>query len=173
MLPLKRRGLLRAFLPLLLCPWLAESRAQERPRSRARGPVLLSVSGELRGGAALAEFDLEMLLALPQHSFSTQTPWYPTPRKFSGPLLADVLDAAGARGQTIEARALNDYRVSIPFSDARQFKPLLALRLDDRPMQLRDKGPMFIVYPYDSDSQLRSSVYYSRSIWQLKSLAVK
>jgi len=27
-----------------------------------------------------------------------------------------------------------------------------------------------VVYPFDSSAQLRSSVYYERSIWQLKAL---
>ena len=45
--------------------------------------------------------------------------------------------------------------------------------MDDEPMPIRDKGPLFIVYPFDSQSLLRSERYYSRSAWQLRTLDVK
>jgi hypothetical protein len=39
-------------------------------------------------------------------------------------------------------------------------------------MPVRDKGPLFIVYPYDSDTRLQSQTYYSRSAWQVCKLLV-
>ena len=152
---------------------LSSALAQEQTAA-AREPVILTVSGLLSGARdGTVQFNLTQLRALPQHSIRTQTPWYPGPRNFSGPLLQDVLRLAGAQGQVMQARAINDYKVSIPVSDAERFKPVLALQIDGKPIALRDKGPLFIVYPYDLDSQLRSSVYYSRSIWQLKALEVR
>jgi hypothetical protein len=38
---------------------------------------------------------------------------------------------------------------------------------------VRTKGPLFIVYPFDSKAELRSATYYERSAWQLKSLTVE
>ncbi|MCV2354104.1 molybdopterin-dependent oxidoreductase [Paucibacter sp. B2R-40] len=137
--------------------------------------VVLTISG--MGLKSEAKFDMAMLAALPQHSFITGTPWYPTARKFSGPLLRDVLAAAGVKTQTegkvIEAIAINDYKVSIPIEDAWRHKLIVARLLDDKPMALRDKGPLFLIYPFDSDEQLRNSIFYSRSAWQLKSLRIK
>ena len=62
------------------------------------GPIVLTVSGRLRlpNVGARAHFDMDMLERLPQHSFVTRTPWYTMPRKFTGPLLRDVLAACGA-----------------------------------------------------------------------------
>jgi hypothetical protein len=40
-------------------------------------------------------------------------------------------------------------------------------------MAVRDKGPLFVVYPFDDSAALRSSVYYERSIWQLKALEIQ
>ena len=44
-----------------------------------KGKVVLSVSGniKLKTAGDLAKFDMDMLAALPQHSFLTMTPWYP------------------------------------------------------------------------------------------------
>ena len=41
------------------------------------------------------------------------------------------------------------------------------------PMSVRDKGPLFIIYPFDESEDLRSERYYSRSAWQLKHLEVE
>ena len=50
---------------------------------------------------------------------------------------------------------------------------VLARLLDDKPMPVRDKGPLFIIYPFDADETLRSERYYSRSAWQLKVIEVE
>jgi hypothetical protein len=138
------------------------------------GAVVLTVSGRVREAnrAGAAAFDMAMLQRLPQASFSTRTPWYSQPRKFSGPLLRDVLGAAGAQGTLLRAVALNDYRVDIPFDDAKRFDLLLARLLDDKPMPVRDRGPLFIIYPFDQQSALRNPLYYSRCAWQLKAIEV-
>jgi hypothetical protein len=120
-----------------------------------------------------AAFDMAMLEALPQHSFTTRTPWYDRPVKFTGPLLSDVLDAVQASGATISAVAINDYKITIPADDTRKFKVVMARLIDDKPIPVRDKGPLFIVYPFDSDAELRSSTYYERSIWQLKAVEIQ
>jgi hypothetical protein len=137
-----------------------------------QGAVVLTVSGKLSNPVGDAHFDMAMLEALPQHSFSARTPWYPQPRKFTGPLLREVLSQAGARGDQVRAIALNDYRVDIPMDDLLRYDVVLARLLDDKPMAVRDKGPLFIVYPFEERPELRSTVYYSRCAWQLRALQV-
>lgn len=140
-----------------------------------KGRVVLTLSGKItqpnRGKDAV--FDMAMLEALPQHSFTTRTPWYDRPVKFTGPLLSDVLNAAGAQGATINATAINDYTIHIPVADAQSHGIIVARLLDDQPMAVRDKGPLFVIYPFDSKPELRSSTYYERSIWQLKRMSVE
>ena len=137
--------------------------------------VVLTVSGKIvehnQGDKAL--FDMAMLEKLPQHSFSTKTPWDKEAVKFTGPLLRDVLAQAKATGATIRAVALNDYKISIPASDAQSFELLMALRINDQPISVRTKGPLFIIYPFDSKPELQSTKYYERSIWQLKAIEVE
>jgi hypothetical protein len=149
----------------------APARALDRPA----GPVVLTVSGSVlkpNEGKA-AQFDMPMLERLPQTSFTTRTPWYAEARKFTGPLLRDVLSAAGAKGSVLRAVALNDYWVEIPFEDATRHDVIIARLLDDKPMAVRDKGPLFVIYPFDARPELRNSVYFSRSAWQLRSIEVR
>ena len=61
----------------------------------------------------------------------------------------------------------------IPIADLAKFNVLLALKRDGEYMPTRDKGPLFIVYPYDSEPELKSQLFYSRSAWQVAELIVK
>lgn len=168
---LSRRRLLRSALPLapglavtLGLPWPAL--AEPTP---GKGRIVLTVQAQ---GGKPVDFDMAAVEALPQHSFRTSTPWYPQPVSFTGPLLRDVLAAAGARGQTLRAVALNDYKVELPASDAARFEVIVARLLDGRPMPVRERGPLFIVYPFDTSAELKSERYYSRSAWQLRRIEV-
>ena len=162
----------RRLLPLVAAPWLPglPAWALEVPASE----VVLSIGGQVRSPNRRdqALFDMPMLERLPQTSFVTRTPWFTNARKFTGPLLRDVLRVAGAHGQVLRVTALNDYRVDIPIDDIQRWDVLLARLLDDQPMSVRDKGPLFIIYPLDSRAELRSPLYFSRCAWQLKGIEV-
>jgi hypothetical protein len=137
--------------------------------------VILTISGKVgeKNTPNAAVFDLPMLVKLPQQTFTTMTPWAKQPIKFTGPLLRDVLAAAKANGVTIKAAALNDYQTSIPFADAKNFDVILAHQMNGEAIPVKTKGPLFIVYPYDTKAELRSVVYYERSAWQLKSMTIQ
>lgn len=79
----------------------------------------------------------------------------------------------GGSGQTVFVTALNDYTTEIPTADFARFGVLLALKRDGNYMPISDKGPLFIVYPYDSDPILQSQKYYSRSAWQVARMRVE
>jgi hypothetical protein len=159
-----------ALLATALLTLSGPSKALEPARSK---PVL-TVSGKVSdtNDAGRAVFDMAMLEALPQKSFTTATPWYNQPVKFTGPLLSDVLKAAGAKGSTLKAVAINDYKIQIPADDTRH-GVILARLVDDKPLSVRDRGPLFVVYPFDSAPELRNATYFGRSIWQLKSIEVE
>ena len=145
------------------------------PLAAPQGKVVLSIGGKVTRTNApdRADFDLDMLAALPQRRLVTHTPWHQGAQAFTGPLLRDVLAQAGAEGKLLIAVALNDYRCEIPTEDTRHYDVVLARLLNGEPMRVRDKGPLFIVYPYDTDARLRSDRYYARSAWQLRSLIVQ
>ena len=157
---------------IMLC-WLSSTAAiaLEVPQ----GPVVLQVSGliEAHNQGKVAALDMRVLQALPQKMFTTQTPWDQKPVTFSGPLLRDVLQLVKARGQHIRAVALNDYRVKLPISYAREHDVVIAVQMNGQPIPVRTKGPLFIVYPFDAKKELQHKTYYERSIWQLKAIEVE
>ena len=136
--------------------------------------VILSVSGRIHtvNKSGSAEFDRAMLEALGMESFETTTPWYNGPVKFEGVRLQKLMQAVGATGKSVTAVALNDYTTDIPLADFEHYGVLLALKRDGNEMPVRDKGPLFIVYPYDSKPELKSQKFYSRSAWQVAKLEV-
>lgn len=162
----------RLVLACLLAGGALQAAALEPPS----GKVLLTVTGQIaeRNGPEGAQFDLAMLEKLPQVSYRTRTPWYTEPRKFTGVRLRDLLAALGATERSsVSAEAINDYRATIPAEDFNEHDVMVAWRLDDAPMAVRDKGPLVIMYPFDAEPKLRSAVRYSRAVWQLRSLDVR
>lgn len=136
---------------------------------------VLSVSGNIEAvdGTGVATFDRDDLSRFSQHTIRTSTTWTEGVHEFRGVLLCDVLDAVGATGSVVEARAMNDYYVEIPAEDCRTYPVLLALEQDGAPLTLRDRGPIWIVYPRDDFSELNDSLIDARWVWQLRELIVR
>jgi len=119
------------------------------------------------------DFDMAALAALPQMSFATRSPWFDQSRAFTGPLLRDVVAAAGAEAAgELRLLALDDYQVKLPVRDALRHDVIVARLIGNQPIPVREKGPLFVIYPFDSDPALRRAVYYSRSAWQLRMIEV-
>lgn len=168
---MKNRRLFTASALLCALTFSCAALALDAPKERP----ILAISGKIaeKNAGDVARFDMKMIEALPQHTFTTSTPWFDKPVKFTGPLLADVLAAVKASGTSISAVAINDYKITIPVADAAKFKVIVARLIDDKPIPVREKGPLFVVYPFDSNVDLRTSTYYERSIWQLKALDIQ
>ena len=139
------------------------------------GPVLLEISGAIAktNGPGVARFDLEMLKALDKRSFETSTNWTKGKQTFEGVRGKALAEAVGASGTMAKAVALNDYRVEIPLEDFTSDKLIVAYQLNGAAMSVRDKGPLWVMYDFDSDGELRSERYMNRSIWQLRSLELR
>jgi hypothetical protein len=137
------------------------------------GPVVLTVKGEISNTNAddTAQFDMAMLEKLAGRKGEMETPWTTGKVTFEGPLLREILAAVGATGTSLKVRALNDYAADVPAEDAK-LDTILATKLDGKPMSIRDKGPLMLVYPFDLDAGLYNEKYFSRSVWQIKEIEV-
>lgn len=159
-----------AFLFLLVLP-TAMALALDSPK----GPVLLTLHGKISAtnNGNTAQFDQTMLLALPQYTVKSETPWNEGVTEFAGPLLRDVLQMAGANGDNLLMTAINDYQVTVPVSDTKDYNCILAMSIEGTLLTVRTKGPLWLIYPWDMFDELRTETYYSRSIWQLKDIDVQ
>ena len=139
------------------------------------GKVLLTVQGAITktNASKIALFDRQQLEQLGLHKLVTSNPFIEGIHTFEGPLLSAVLDQVGAKGETLEAHALDGYNVDIPISDIRTYPVILALKMDGKVMRVRSKGPLWIIYPVDQFDELKSETFSGHSIWQLTTLTVK
>ena len=139
------------------------------------GKPILTISGDIseKNAGDTAQFDRDMLEKLGLVTIETTTPWYQGSMKFEGVPMDKLMADVGAKGQRVVAYALNDYTTEIPMEDFTKHHAILALKRNGEYMPVRDKGPLFVVYPYDSDPELKSQTFYSRSAWQVARLVVK
>ena len=143
--------------------------------SRPAGKVLLTLSGNIENTneRGKAVFDLASLEKLGMVSFQTTSPWYDGRNTFTGIPLQKLIDYVGAKGSVVKVTALNDYTTEIPLSDFKKYNVILALKVNGEYMRVRDKGPLFVVYPYDSLPELNNQIYYSRSAWQVSRMSIE
>lgn len=136
--------------------------------------VILSVTGAVSETTSdgVAEFDLAGFESLGTETIKTTTIWTDGVVSFRGVPLKTFLDRLGAKGSILRVWALNDYTVDVPFADAVDNGPILAIEADGKPLSVRDKGPIWLLYPFDSDAQYQTEVIYARSIWQIERMEV-
>lgn len=168
------RALLYSFFALTLVIVPARFASAEQIGQPA-GAILLTISGNIAhtNGQGVAAFDRKMLEDLEQHEVTMQTPWTEGDVSFQGFYVSDLMTMVGADGREIVATALNDYSANIPFDDFAERDVMIALEMNGEPMRVRDKGPLWVIYPADPNTGELSVVDRDRMIWQLRHLTIR
>lgn len=130
--------------------------------------VILSVAAKgCCNNAGKMEYRRAQLQALPQASVTTTTPWTKGPHVYRGVLLKTVLDTLGISADKIKVMAQNDYFAVIPREDAEKYPVLLAIEEDGKALTLRNKGPVWVIYPLSDHPELDIEQYHSLMVWQV------
>jgi hypothetical protein len=137
--------------------------------ARAQDGMTLQVAA---GSEAPQVYTLADLDAMPQISFVTGTIWTEGKTTYSGVSLKYLVETVTDNGATVEMVALNDYAVTVPLDEISDDWPIVATRADGAPMSVRDKGPYWVIYPYDQSPAHQTETTYARSIWQLAELRI-
>ncbi|WP_374369566.1 molybdopterin-dependent oxidoreductase [Dongia sp.] len=149
--------------------------ALANPLPPPSGPVVLTIDGSIAHSNADggdANFDLAMLEALPAKEIETTTPWTDGKQNFVGVELAELLKHVGAAGTRGHAIASNAYEVTFALEDVTAHGGIVAYRQNGTALPA-DKGPLWIVFPYDSDPMLLGDRFQSASIWNLVALSIR
>ncbi|MEL6279399.1 MAG: molybdopterin-dependent oxidoreductase [Pseudomonadota bacterium] len=127
--------------------------------------TLVVLDAKAAGETEVTRSDLE---AMAQVEVSTTTEWTDGVTRFVGPKIRDVLERAGLdEANAVRAIAANDYAVEIPVADLLTYDAILAMRMNGEPLSLRNKGPLWIVFPRDEHEALADPVFNTYWIWQL------
>ncbi len=113
------------------------------------------------------------LLALPQATIHTENEFVDAMTAFEGPLGRDLVALLGEGGTTVVLTAVNDYAVEVPLEDFMTYDVVFAHSANGTRFSLRDKGPIWAVYPMSDHSELQDPVYNARLIWQLVKVELK
>jgi hypothetical protein len=158
---MKRRNFVLATATFSLSTWNTARAAESQ----------LTLDGDLNGGIPvnLADHDL---LVLPQNHFETSTQWTEKVHRFSGPVLVDLLDHYGAGPGDLQLAAINDYNVTVDRDLITRDATISANRMDGLPFSRRDKGPLWVVFPYDRGVKYQRELVYFASVWQLSQITM-
>lgn len=169
----ERCAMLPKFLTTLFLALALAVPAARAELAAPEGRVLLTVSGNIArtNAAGAARFDRAMLEALDWREVETFTSFTEGPQRFAGPTLASVLAAVEADGGTLTVTALNDYAVSFPLALAADHPVLLAMDHAGRPMRIREKGPIWIVFPL-TEAEAAAAPFDNQMVWQLAKMHV-
>ncbi len=139
----------------------------------AQGEIILTVTGKIKHTNHLnrAEFDQQLLESLQQHEVITRNPWFADSNVYRGPLGRAIIKAVGAEDATImRISSLNSFIADIPVSDFMDYDVILALQKNGQLQRIRDRGPLFVIYPFDQQTNLKTQMHYNRSVWQVKAI---
>jgi hypothetical protein len=191
-----KRAFLGATASLGALPLLAAG-AHGAPAAPA-GPALLTVTGNIgRANRAPLDpaldqmmhkqkisfdkacaFDFAALLRLPAVTIRPTLEYDNKVHALRGPLLIDVLAAAGARlagPGMITLRAVDGYAVELSVEQLRRQRFIVATHLDGKPMALGGLGPLWAVIDADRIAELASKPVkerFGQCPWSLYHMSV-
>jgi len=162
----------RDFLAALAAAGALPASAPAMAATAARGPALLTVTGAItranRGPFdPVADqmmhkqkltfdkawtFDFAALTKLPSVTIRPTLEYDGKVHTLTGPLLTDVLKAAGVtlgNGQRIALRAVDGYAAAITGEQVRARRYIVATHLNGQPMALGGLGPLWALYDAD------------------------
>ena len=160
---------------MLVLAALTSAAAAEALPKPANKPIL-EIKGKISRTNAennTAEFDRALLETIGVQQIQTSTPWTDGEPVFEGVLMRDLMRYVGASGESVTAVALNDYKVTLPASDFTKYPVLLAFKMNGEVLRVRDKGPLWIIYPQDQFPEIKDKSVHRKWVWQIKEFRVE
>ncbi|MGR3757462.1 MAG: hypothetical protein ACU0AT_09590 [Tranquillimonas sp.] len=115
--------------------------------------------------AGATGFDDAAMADLGMVEIDSNLPGQPdTSATYSGPLISDLLTAAGAEGKAALPMALDGYQVTIPWDDLMEYKPILATHVDGKPMAIGQIGPSMVIFPATGDAE-KDKTFGNLRVW--------
>jgi hypothetical protein len=140
------------------------------PMMALANPIL---SVKIPGDAAAVELTAEELLSLKQIEISTANDYVDGMAVFSGPLLRSVFgDYVLKPTDKIKLTALNDYSTEMPAAEAIDYDVILAMTMNGNALSVREKGPLWVIYPMSDHKELQVPEFNDRLVWQLSKVEI-
>ena len=129
----------------------------------AQEDTVLTVTGM----ANTQQFSLEQLNQNADEEVVTATPWTDGQTTFKGISAQKLLALTGGSQSNLKVIALNNYWAVIPYSDIEKYNPVFAIERNGQEMSVRDKGPIWVIYPLSKFNEVSNELLHSRMVWQV------
>ena len=159
----------RTFIKSILLTFALATAALAEHLNTPTGTVILTITGAMQHTNIPdgAEFDLDMLRHVGSVTISTSTPWTDGVQVFEGVLLSELLANIASTPSSMTVTAINEYQVVIPASDAVKGGPILAWAQNGKQLSIREKGPLWLIYPFDANPDYQKEAIHARAVWQV------
>ena len=117
--------------------------------------------------AAPRRLAMSEIRKLPRATLITHTPWFDGATRFEGPLARDLIAYVGGHGDTLSIEGLDGYAIKAPVADFDTYDARLAYRIDGRDLTVETKGPLMLIYPFDTTPAIANEGFYARCVWQI------
>ena len=136
--------------------------------------ILTAVLNQGSDAEKSVSFTVEELLAIGSHTLETGNDYVEGKKQFTGPLVRDVFAHLGVEEVKLaRMTAANDYSVEITADEFEKYDVIFALNMDGTRLSMRDKGPIWLMYPVSDHEELQKPIYNSRLIWQLVEVVIE
>lgn len=141
------------------------------------GKAVLTIDGNISqtNVEKTLQFDMATLESMRIIEYKVDDPFIKKNILYSGVLLSDLLQVAGAdkNATTLKLWALDDYSVEMKISDANKWPVIIATKADGAYMPLDQKGPLISVFPFNDFPEIDHLTYDNQWLWALAKITVK
>lgn len=140
-------------------------------------PVILSVYGDMERDQQSyhrLDFTLSELQALTQTELTTSHPWSKQAQQYRGIDLTALLELLFVKQQikSLSLEGLNGFVMALEWSQINGYSPMLAWQENGQIMSRRNKGPLWLMLPFDQVSPIKQADFIHYMVWQLRSIRV-
>lgn len=121
------------------------------------GPAIVDVAGKALTLAAIE--------TLPLRQSRMANPWSPDGAVWVGVRLVDLLAAQGLAGREVALRAKDNYTIRLKPADINGDEPLLATRMDGKPLDPATTGPLMLLWPAQAEKVMAKTAPDANWIW--------
>jgi hypothetical protein len=121
----------------------------------------------LKLGDKVVNLSYEDMLEFTPVEHTMSNLWIEKTTTYTGVNLSGILEKYKITNEWLHLTALNDYSIEVPIADADK-GAFIAYLIDGKQIKIRDKGPLWLLYPFNENKALDIDLYHNRSIWQLK-----
>lgn len=136
--------------------------------------VLVLVNPKIAGVHGQIAFSLADLRSMEQRTIRTGNDFVDGIAEFRGPEAFALIDLIGRAGaDRVRMTAWNDYSVEFGLEEIERYRPVLALSVNGRQLTMRDRGPVWLMFPVDEHDELQDPSFNNKMIWQLRTIELR